>query len=312
MRITIIGARGKYNAEYFFIKAFKSLGHEVKFIDQYEGVKRRTLLRLLTTRLSASRVLLNNLWINKAIREVDLGNPDIVLVFKGELLTESTLKFLSDYNTYLFHPDTFRFRLILEGRLQYFDGVIVTTPYVEFFKRLGAKRVITIWWACDPEVHRPLNERKIYDVSFVGTFYLNRWQILRKLKRKPHVFGNFWFLKAGYHHPPVYGEDYVRVINQTKVNLNVHHPVDLKADAPNMRVFEVAGSGGFLLTEKMGTIENLFKGIETYSSVEELNEKIEYYIADDKVRGEIGSSLHQQCVDKHTYVHRAETLLKQV
>ncbi|MCH4816758.1 MAG: glycosyltransferase [Saccharolobus sp.] len=312
MKITIIGSKGKYNAEYFFIKAFKRLGYEVNFIDQYEGIRRKTLIRLLSTRLSILRKFLHNIRINKIIRNTDLGNSDIILVFKGELLTESSLKILSNYNVYLFYPDTFRFRLILKDRLQYFNGVIVTTLHKTFYEKLGAKRVISIWWACDPEVHRKLNEEKIYDVSFVGTFYPNRWLILSKVKRKPHIFGNFWYLKAGYHHPPVYGEDYIKIINQTKINLNIHHPSDLKAEAPNMRVFEVAGSSGFILTERMSILRNIFKNIETYSDLAEFNEKIEYYVNDDKVREEIGYSLRQQCIDKHTYIHRAERILKEI
>jgi len=28
----------------------------------------------------------------------------------------------------------------------------------------------------------------------------------------------------------IYGEDYLKIINQTKVNLNIHHPTDLRAE----------------------------------------------------------------------------------
>ncbi|MEM0374379.1 MAG: glycosyltransferase [Sulfolobaceae archaeon] len=312
MKIMIIGAKGIYNAEYFFIKAFKRLGHEVNFIDQYEGVRRKTIVRLLSTRSSIFRRFLDKIRINKIIRTINFGNPDIILVFKGELLTEGSLKILSDYNTYLFYPDTFRFKLILKNRLHYFNGIIVTTPHKTFYEKLGAKKVISIWWACDPEIHRKLNEKKIYDVSFIGTFYLNRWLILRRIKRKPHIFGNFWYLKAGYHHPPVYGEDYIKIINQTKINLNIHHPSDLRAEAPNMRVFEVAGSAGFILTERMSILRSIFKDIEMYSNLDELNEKIEYYINDNKTREEVGYSLRQQCIDRHTYIHRIEKILKEI
>ncbi|MGC9178519.1 MAG: glycosyltransferase family protein, partial [Conexivisphaera sp.] len=47
------------------------------------------------------------------------------------------------------------------------------------------------------------------------------------------------------------GEEYVRLINGATVNLNVHHPSDVEADAPNTRVFEVAGSGGLLLSDRV-------------------------------------------------------------
>ncbi|MGC8568941.1 MAG: hypothetical protein ACP5LW_02930 [Nitrososphaeria archaeon] len=49
MKITVIGKGGLYNAEYFYIKALRALGYDVRFIDQYEGVSRPTLTRLLVT-----------------------------------------------------------------------------------------------------------------------------------------------------------------------------------------------------------------------------------------------------------------------
>ncbi|WP_229768150.1 CgeB family protein [Sulfodiicoccus acidiphilus] len=233
-------------------------------------------------------------------------------MFKGELLTGDTLSRLSELNTYLFYTDTYKFPILLKNRLHYFRGIITTTERVEPYIRMNASKVITLRWACDPHFHRPISSAKLYDVSFVGTFYPNRWKTMRKLKVKPHVFGSLWFLKVGHHHPPVYGEDYVSVINSTKVNLNIHHPVDLTADSPNMRTFEVAGSGGFLLTERMDCLGKLFRRIETYSGVEELNEKIEYYLRDDKEREEIALGLREDCLERHTYLHRAQELMRLV
>ena len=96
----------------------------------------------------------------------------------------------------------------------------------------------------------------------------------------------------------IYGEDYLKIINQTKVNLNIHHPTDLRAEAYNMWVFEIAGCSGFILTERMSTLESIFKNIEMYSNLDELDEKIEYYVEDDKVREEIDYNLQQQCVSR--------------
>jgi hypothetical protein len=48
MKITIIGAKGKYNAEYFFIKAFKELSHKVNFIDRYGRCKEKGLNKIVS------------------------------------------------------------------------------------------------------------------------------------------------------------------------------------------------------------------------------------------------------------------------
>lgn len=307
-RITVIGAGGLYNAEHFFVKAFRSLGNEAIFVDQYEGVTRKFLVRFVTTRFSLSRFALSRLPVNRR----EFSRSDLILVFKGELLTENTLSRLSEMNTYLFYPDTYRFPILLRNRIHYFRGIITTTERIEPYVKMGARRVMTLRWACDPELHRPLQISKAYDVTFVGTFYPNRWRVLRKLRVRPHVFGSLWYLKIGIHHPAVHGEEYVRVINESKVNLNIHHPVDLEAEAPNMRTFEIAGSGGFLLTERMGCLTKLFRRVETFSSVNELNEKIEYYLEDEKEREEVALGLKEDCLERHTYLHRAQELMKLV
>jgi uncharacterized lipoprotein YehR (DUF1307 family) len=47
----------------------------------------------------------------------------------------------------------------------------------------------------------------------------------------------------------------------------------------------------------MSTLESIFKNIEMYSNLDELDEKIEYYV-DDKVREEIDYNLQQQRVSR--------------
>ncbi|BBD73480.1 hypothetical protein HS1genome_1869 [Sulfodiicoccus acidiphilus] len=116
--ITVIGAGGVYNAEYFFVKSLRSLGNSVQFVDQYEGVSRKFLTRFLSTRFRPYRLVLSNLPINRRRFE----RVDLILVFKGELLTGDTLSRLSELNTYLFYTDTYKFPILLKNRLHYFRG----------------------------------------------------------------------------------------------------------------------------------------------------------------------------------------------
>ena len=316
MSITIIGNPSPFTAEFYYAKYLLKLGYNLKLINQYSNINNKFLVRFLSTRFKPFRLALYTFPINKDIifRKVNFQKSDLILVFKGELLTNTSLRLLSEMNAWLFYPDTYRFPLILRERLHYFQGVIVTTPHIELFYELGARRVITLFWGCDPELHRHLGIKKIRDVSFVGTFYYTRWKVLRALKaclgRDVDIFGSFWVLRAGHHMQPVYGEDYVKVINETKVNLNIHHPVDVVAEAPNMRTFEVAGCGGFIITEYMEVLKSLFSKIETYKNIDELCEKVKYYISDEKAREEIGLSLRDECVERHTYLHRAEQITK--
>lgn len=311
MRILIIGRSSKCNAEAFFSRAFQKLGHEVFLLDQYIGVRGGNYLRALVSRSRLLRNFLdvlpvNRKYLNKVLNE---KSYDLIIVFKGELLSSKSLIMLSDHNPVLFWPDTLRFRPVLSEALEYYSDVIVTTERVDFFKGLGAKRVHSIYWACDPNLHRPIDVNKIFHVSFIGTFYPRRYFVLKGLRRRPHIFGDFWILKAGIHHPPVYCEDYVKTINMTVINLNIHHPVDIEADAPNMRVFEVACSKGFFLTEDMESLKKLFGRVITWRTVDDLNEKISYYLENHAERQEVAERMFEEASTKHTYYNRAETIL---
>ena len=54
------------------------------------------------------------------------------------------------------------------------------------------------------------------------------------------------------------------------MNLDVHHPSDVEADAPNMRVFEVAGSG-VLLSDDLPSIHRYFgpREVDTFRNLGE-------------------------------------------
>jgi spore maturation protein CgeB len=320
VKIALVGSNYSYNAEYFYSKYLRRLGHEVVFFDQYEGVNRKLLLRLLVTRSKTARFLTRFLKINKKILDaVEKAEPNLVLVFKGEMLSDQALEKLSEnYRVALFYTDTFRFPALLRGRLHHFGTVFTAANQHDFYYKLGARRVITVPWACDPELHRRQGEeQKKYPISFVGTFYPSRYGLLRQLgefRKETYIFGRLWMLRPAEVLPSVYGEDYVEVVNQSLVNLNIHHPKDVEADAPNMRVFELAGCGGFQITERIASMSRLFTSdsVESYHSASELREKLRYYLNAPAEAAEKGIKAREDSVKHHTYAQRVKLVLSAV
>jgi len=316
MKILLVGSVNRFNAEHFYAKYLLRLDHEVFVLDQYEGISRKFLFRLLVTRAKITRALVDSQRINKGLPStVKKIDPDLILVFKGEVVSDTVLKTLSQsHRLALLYPDTYRFPAILRGRLQYFNVVFTAANKHEFYYKLGAKRVVTLPWACDPELHRRLEVPKKYPISFIGTFYPARYLLLKELrefKEKIHIFGNHWVIKPAQVFPPVYGEDYVKVINQSVINLNIHHPKDIEADAPNMRVFEITGCGGLLFTEEMPSINKYFSDeVENFSDVRELKEKIKYYLENNSEIEEIGERAMLKSHKEHTYFIRAKKLVE--
>ena len=156
--------------------------------------------------------------------------------------------------------------------------------------------------AFDPDFHKPLNLPRIYDLAFVGNadakVYPERAEWLGRLSKKFKVgiFSN------------IFGEETVKVWNQTKIAFNRSFSGDL-----NHRVFEVMGCGTFLLTDSVQNgFPDLFTDgnqLATYSNYDELESKVAYYLEHDDEREEIARRGHQDALDKHTYYHRAKTLV---
>jgi len=53
VRILAVGASGFHNAEWFYLRALRSIGANVMFLDQYEGVGHSMLTRLPGSNRSA-------------------------------------------------------------------------------------------------------------------------------------------------------------------------------------------------------------------------------------------------------------------
>ncbi|MEM3191141.1 MAG: glycosyltransferase [Candidatus Parvarchaeota archaeon] len=310
MKILIIGAQKPFNAEFFYNKAFNRLGFETDILNMYENVKHPLFTRIVHTRTSLFHFLQNSIYVNKLLdQKVRKIDPDAIIVFKGEFLSSRSLKLLSDnYKVYLLYPDAFKFKPIMKNRLQYYQSVFTAANRINLYAKLGAKRVVTVPWACDPDFHRKIEAEKKYDLSFIGTAYRERKRIVRKLENVA-TFGDFWG-KGINSHPAVYGEDFIRVINETRINLNLQAEANIIADAPTMRTFELAGSGGFQISDYMPSVKRYFPMIVTFHDVNELKELISYYQKNDIERTEIANRIRDRCYEYFTYERAANTIIR--
>ena len=312
MRILIVGRKSMYNAEYFYQKAFRDNGNDVLFIDSYTDVNHQLVNRQIHTRTEKFNVLLKHYWINKnLLRIVDGYDPNIVIVFKGEFILNSTIEQISqNRNIYLFYPDTYKFKPLLENRLQYFKKVFTAANRTDFYYNLGAKDVVTIPWACDPEFHKKLNVKKSMDVSFIGTAYPERRRIIRQIK-DVDLFGDFWY---GFRnaHKSVHGEDFIETINRSSINLNLQAKISVDADAPTMRTFELAGCGAFQISDYMESMKKYFPMLPTFKTITELKELINYYKNNTDDRNTIGEKSMALCYKFFKYTDAARMIISKL
>lgn len=119
------------------------------------------------------------------------------------------------------------------------------------------------------------------------------------------------FLSKIQVHPPVdYYTDMTKVFHLSKINLNITLP-SIESGLP-ARIFDIMGSGGFVLTNYQPEIDDLFvigRELEVFHDLEELLQKTEYYLTHENERIRIAMNGYQKVMESHTYEHRIRTMI---
>lgn len=102
-----------------------------------------------------------------------------------------------------------------------------------------------------------------------------------------------------------------KVFQASRINLNMTmRPIETGL---SLRVWDVLGCGGFLLTNYQAEIPDYFeigRDLETYESMEELEEKVHYYLTHDEERVEIAINGYEKVAKYHTYEIRLAHMIK--
>lgn len=102
-----------------------------------------------------------------------------------------------------------------------------------------------------------------------------------------------------------------RIFRLSKINLNITMK-GIQSGLP-LRIWDVLGCGGFLLTNYQAEIPSYFeigRDLECYESVEDCVAKARYYLQHEDIRMEIAQNGYQKVKMMHTYEHRVASILK--
>jgi len=100
------------------------------------------------------------------------------------------------------------------------------------------------------------------------------------------------------------------VFKRSKINLNITLR-SIRSGIP-LRVFDIMGAGGFLLSNYQADFQDLFVPDEDfvyYESKEDLLRKVGYYLNHEDERKAIARNGHEKIAAKHTYRHRVKEML---
>ncbi|HKL80513.1 MAG TPA: glycosyltransferase, partial [Mobilitalea sp.] len=102
-----------------------------------------------------------------------------------------------------------------------------------------------------------------------------------------------------------------KIFRYSKINLNMTLRT-IKSGIP-LRIFDVLGAGGFLITNYQGDIEKYFeigKDLVCYESEEDLLEKVQYYLQHEDERSEIAENGYRRVKQYHNYEVRLLEILR--
>ena len=196
-------------------------------------------------------------------------------------------------------------------------------------------------------VHLPLavntkaykaEESKSYDITFVGRPLTEKRQkilaaLVRKFGKKLSIFSyekhflqslddmkekqflsddELDIYKSAYCGFLTTEKELADIYFNSKVNLNM--PIH-GGSGMNYRVFEVLASGGFLLTESAKELEKHFivsKELETYSNIEDLLDKTEFYLKHSDIAQKIALIGYADVYKRHNFTSRVRTILDDI
>lgn len=150
----------------------------------------------------------------------------------------------------------------------------------------------------------------------IGRYHseVERIQFITKFSEyfKVHVYGNdYWkaYIQC-YCGQAKHYEDMPKIFNLSKVNLNMTRCF-VESGLP-MRIFDVLGSRGFLITNYKTEIEENFvigKDLVVYRDLQDALDITAYYLHHEGERLDIAERGYETIKENHTYVHRIKKMM---
>jgi len=271
------------------------------------------------------------------------AKPDLVLVLNGIAMPAEKVAQLREkgFKTAIwFADDPYYTDFTGDIALRYEYVFTLEVNCVPFYQNLGCQKVYYLPFAVNPHLFHPKRVSTSYqsDICFIGTAFWNRVHMIDRLApllaNKKVVIAGYWWdrlqnysllssmIKLGDWMSP---EETASYYNGAKIVINLHRSVDdssmnenanqLPAVSVNPRTFEISGCGAFQLVDSRAELSNAYlPGAEvgTFSSYEELVDKINYYLSHDEERQQVALNGMLKTRQAHTYYKRLSTMMDHI
>ncbi|PKM82361.1 MAG: hypothetical protein CVU89_04995 [Firmicutes bacterium HGW-Firmicutes-14] len=179
-------------------------------------------------------------------------------------------------------------------------------PVLDIWKELnneGFPELVFSW-------NNPMLKKLYHAAHREGSMLIRRVFLDSIQAAVPDVFGAQWENPSiNFHGRVDYFSELPRIYAESRINLNI---TSLQLEkALNNRIFDIGAAGGFMLTDYREDLKEVFPDYEhiTYHSIDDLNDKISYFLFRDGERAELARELQKAVLAGHTYTHRVEYII---
>ncbi|WP_216828223.1 CgeB family protein [Alkalihalobacterium elongatum] len=260
--------------------------------------------------------------------------PDLILTMVGFKLTPSILSIIkkSKVPTAIWMTEDPYYTDKTIDLIHHFHYVFtIESSCVEFYTAAGHKNIHHLPLGTNPDIYSPQLENKnsFFDLCFVGYPYPERVKLTKYLLDHSSytiltIGGNWHLALPSYNRKPN-----LKIINQwmtpkrvssfysnTKIILNSHRPFQYKYNrnekgvvnnSINNRTFDIACCEAFQLIDRKRDLYHHFneeKEIVSFTSMEDLLAKINYYHQHENERIKIAKKARQKVLENDTFIHR--------
>jgi spore maturation protein CgeB len=282
----------------------------------------------------------------KVLQECIASKPDIFIIFNECQLIPNTIKAIKEHCRCIMVSiigddpwDSIRWNTDFPHSLKYYDIIFNAEPVWNINIKNVAPKAKIYWHygGFDPEVYFPVDKMVINsaeienlscDVSFTGSSYGHKAEgayrsdilsYLTDFNLKiwgdddwPYRFKYLPQLKNSYRGTRLSHEKLRKLYTLSKINLNLPAPQIVTSFQP--RVFEIAAVKGFQIADNRPLLKKIFSEEEliTFDTIDELREKINYYLNHEKERKKIVEKLYKKVAENYTWKKWAEKIINTI
>jgi spore maturation protein CgeB len=330
MRIIYCGNLDAGSTSLSRFQALNNGNHHVIPIDIYPYIlNHHRIIRGISTKLLLGPAIAK---LNKEVlRKVELCNPDIVWIDKGVYLKPDTLRRIKRKSkAILVHHNTddvlnkrHSFKYYLQS-LDLYDYHFTSNIYnLKDLAKMTQSKVIFNEigyddnWYKSVIVNKYNLKTKSSDILFVGHWEENTQLFVNELINENisiKVHGPGWknnkdyFQLSNFVSNGVWGEDYVRWLNCTKIGLGIVSKWNRNHTAG--RIFEIPATGAMLLAERNDVLEKMYEEDHEavfFNTKEEMVQKAKHYLLNEDERKRIANNGMLRCLkNKSTWRDRVK------